>query len=244
MKEPSETIAISNSAFNPISSPAVEYTLYYLHDPMCSWCWGFRPTWNALRELLTKVYPQITIQYVLGGLAPDSDEPMPLAMQEMLATTWRRIPQVVPSAIFNHDFWRICHPRRSTYLSCRGVIAATQQSAASEEPMILAIQQAYYLHAQNPSDTETLINCAGSIGLNVDRFERDLNSPDTEQLLQNNIEHYRQLALQSGVSGFPGLVLGLAVLDNQEAKHRYYGIDIDYCHPNSILAAIAERLSL
>ncbi|MFT6977114.1 MAG: putative protein-disulfide isomerase, partial [Shewanella psychromarinicola] len=23
-------------------------TLYYVHDPMCSWCWGYRPTWDTL----------------------------------------------------------------------------------------------------------------------------------------------------------------------------------------------------
>ena len=231
---------MSQSTFNH----AVDYTLYYIHDPMCSWCWGFRPTWDALRDTIAKAYPQIAIQYVLGGLAPDSDEPMPLEMQEMLQSTWRRIQQTIPGIEFNHDFWRVCQPRRSTYPACRGVIAASQQDAASEDPMVLAIQQAYYLYARNPSDVDTLIACADSIGLNVSRFEKDLKSEDVNHILQKNIHQYRQLAAQSGVSGFPSIVLGRSTSDNGSAKYHYRGVDIDYNNPNASLAAITQFLSL
>jgi putative protein-disulfide isomerase len=26
--------------------------LYYIHDPMCSWCYGFNPTWNRIQDML------------------------------------------------------------------------------------------------------------------------------------------------------------------------------------------------
>ncbi len=38
--------------------------------------------------------------------------------------------------------------------------------------MIHAIQNAYYLRAMNPSDTATLIELAGEIGLNKQQFNR------------------------------------------------------------------------
>ncbi|MBL4606347.1 MAG: DsbA family protein [Pseudomonadales bacterium] len=63
-------------------------TLYYFHDPMCSWCWGFRPTWLKLQEHLPQ---NIKVEYVLGGLAADNDQPMPQDMREMLQGTWRQI---------------------------------------------------------------------------------------------------------------------------------------------------------
>jgi putative protein-disulfide isomerase len=240
VKQQNEKVVMSQSTFNH----AVDYTLYYIHDPMCSWCWGFRPTWDALRDTIVKAYPQIAIQYVLGGLAPDSDEPMPLEMQEMLQSTWRRIQQTIPDIEFNHDFWRVCQPRRSTYPACRGVIAASQQDAASEDLMVLAIQQAYYLYAQNPSDADTLIACADSIGLDVSRFEKDLRSEDVNYILQNNIHQYRQLAAQSGVSGFPSVVLGQSTSDSGNAKYLYRGVDIDYNNPNASFATIEQFLSL
>ena len=47
--------------------------LIYVHDPMCSWCWGFAETWQTLTEQLPADMPVVRL---LGGLAPDSDEPM------------------------------------------------------------------------------------------------------------------------------------------------------------------------
>ena len=42
-------------------------TLYYVHDPMCSWCWGFAPVWQEVRERLTD--SPVQVKYLLGGLA-------------------------------------------------------------------------------------------------------------------------------------------------------------------------------
>jgi putative protein-disulfide isomerase len=25
-------------------------TLYYVYDPMCSWCWGYKPVWLQIKE--------------------------------------------------------------------------------------------------------------------------------------------------------------------------------------------------
>ncbi|HCV92735.1 MAG TPA: DsbA family protein, partial [Gammaproteobacteria bacterium] len=52
-------------------------TLFYIHDPMCSWCWGFSHTWNKVKNSLPS---EINVQYILGGLAPDSSEVMPNEM--------------------------------------------------------------------------------------------------------------------------------------------------------------------
>ena len=78
-------------------------TLFYIHDPMCSWCWGFRPVWQQLEQQLSTT---VNIVYIVGGLAPDSDQPMAMAMQQTLAATWQRIQQQIPGIEFNYDFWR------------------------------------------------------------------------------------------------------------------------------------------
>ena len=59
--------------------------LYYVYDPMCSWCWGYAPTWNALQQKLTEF---VDIHYCLGGLAEDSEQAMTLEMQNFLQQTW------------------------------------------------------------------------------------------------------------------------------------------------------------
>jgi putative protein-disulfide isomerase len=67
-------------------------TLVYIYDPMCSWCWGYAPIWIKLKDSLPL---HIEIMYGLGGLAPDSNEPMPAAMQQFLQQTWQNASQDV-----------------------------------------------------------------------------------------------------------------------------------------------------
>ena len=174
--------------------------LYYVHDPMCSWCWAFRPTWLSIVKNLPA---NIKTKRVLGGLAPDSDEPMPLEMQHNLQQVWQKIPTVVPGTQFNLDFWRNCKPRRSTWPACRAVIAAIKQNPGVEEQIIFAIQKAYYLEARNPSDKNTLIKLAGEIGLEEQAFAEQLDSTETDGELQRQISFAQEI----GAMGFPSLIL-------------------------------------
>ena len=187
--------------------------LYYVHDPMCSWCWGFSPTWSKIR---TQLPDNIEVKYLLGGLAPDSDEPMPEQMQEAIAGYWKRIQQHIPGTEFNFDFWQECEPRRSTYPSCRAVIAARKQKPEIEREMIDAIQKAYYLNAKNPSNDETLIDIAESLGLDKEAFSADLNSTETQQQLEEEMTFARQI----GAQGFPSMML--------EIEGRYEYLPLDY----------------
>lgn len=174
--------------------------LYYIHDPMCSWCWGFRPTLERLRADLPN---HIRVERLLGGLAPDTDEPMPQEMREWLQQIWRKISERIPGTRFNHDFWARCVPRRSTYPACRAVIAARRQNPRLDEAMTYAIQRAYYLEARNPSDRDTLIALAREIGADADAFAKTLDSLETQAELEREIELIREMDAWR----FPSLVL-------------------------------------
>lgn len=196
-------------------------TLYYVHDPMCSWCWAFAPT---LEELLEKLPPEIEVKRLLGGLAPDTDEPMPEAMREQLQLTWQRIEQTVPGTRFNFDFWRRNTPRRATYPACRALLAARQ--LGMEKAMLNSIQEAYYRQARNPSDKETLVELAREIGLKAGAFEAVLESEETAQQLEEEI----RLARSMGADSFPSLVLKIG--DN------HWPVPIDYNNSDNMLANI------
>jgi len=203
--------------------------LYYVHDPMCSWCWGFRPVWNQVQNILKD---EVIIQYVLGGLAPDTQQPMPESMQNSIKETWKSIEKEIPGIEFNYDFWLECRPRRSTYPACRAVIAASYQYERSSRDMNYAIQKAYYLDAKNPSNDNTLSQLAKEIGLDVERFNMDLNSENC----QIDLEQEMLLARKLNVNGYPSLVLSHDNLENT--------IQIDYKSSENIIMQINQNLGL
>lgn len=200
------------------------YTLYHVHDPMCSWCYAFKPTLDELRKNLGE---NLKLVHVVGGLAKHSDEIMPKDMQEKIESIWYEIEDVVGTK-FNHDFWKDCLPRRSTYLACQATILARYEG--KEDEMIEAIQEAYYKKAKNPSDASTLIELAKQIGMDEKKFEEDLKSQKIEDDLQNELNLRRSLYVKS----FPSLIL--------KYKKELYPINIKYNDYKTMLNQINDMV--
>jgi len=194
--------------------------LYYVHDPMCSWCWAFAPTWTKIKEALKG---HLEIRYILGGLAPDSAQIMSDEMKNTISGYWKNIEVRVPGTQFNYDFWTKCEPKRSTYPSCRAVIAARKQKPEAELPMIRAIQEGYYLQAKNPSDADMLIRLSEELGLDSAQFAEDLVSEETNKVLHKDMSFGTSI----GAQGFPSLIL------QTPEEHRY--IPLDYNDPSVVL---------
>lgn len=198
----------------------MQKVLYYIHDSMCSWCYAFKPTFEEIKKELGDDFK---IVYINGGLARDSEEAMPMDMREKIESIWYDITKQVGTE-FNHDFWKNNTPRRSTYLACRATIVAREVD--KEEEMIKAIQKAYYLDAQNPSDLEVLAKVAKSIGIDEEYFKVEVTSDRIEDLLQDDLNLRRSLKVRV----FPTLLL--------KYKKEIYPINIKYNEPKEMLAQI------
>jgi putative protein-disulfide isomerase len=190
---------------------------------MCSWCWGFKPTWDIVTKQLRG---KIKINFLLGGLALDSDEDMPLQTRDYVQSNWRRIEEKIPGTKFNYDFWSKCKPRRSTYPACRAVISARIQNPDCESSMISAIQKCYYLDAQNPSDEDVLVRLALELGLDAEKFHFDLSSEIVNKTLLAEISLAKSLEMRR----MPSLSLQTA----RELK----ALSIDFLDPNYIVEQI------
>jgi putative protein-disulfide isomerase len=211
--------------------------LYYVHDPMCAWCYGFQ---QCLKTLSQDLPENVKLVKLLGGLAPDNNQPMPQQTREYIQQNWQRIEVTIPGVKFNYEFWNKCTPRRSTYPACRAVIAARKQAPITEEKtteektaedkMIEAIQSAYYQQARNPSDIETLSQLATEIGLSGEQFEQDIASEETNELLLSEIRQSRAMNADS----FPSLVL--------EINGGFARLPIDYNNPHTMLEMIKSTV--
>nr|WP_246540075.1 DsbA family protein [sulfur-oxidizing endosymbiont of Gigantopelta aegis] len=208
---------------------------------MCSWCYAFKPVLASLRQQLPDDMEFVAL---LGGLAPDTNDPMPEAMRQQLQDTWRRIEIKVPGIEFNHDFWdkwQQTQPRRATYPACRAVIAAhsfdflemdSPDSHQFENLMIAAIQKAYYQQALNPSDKQILITLAETIGLDRSAFKKVLEAEACQLELDKQIAQSQQMNARS----YPSLVLGITQNDSKNSS--FWPVSIDYRNAESMLETI------
>jgi putative protein-disulfide isomerase len=60
-------------------------TLYYIHDPMCSWCWAFREIYE---DIVVNLPDDVKVKRLLGGLAADTEEDMSEDMQSYIKHQW------------------------------------------------------------------------------------------------------------------------------------------------------------
>ena len=197
--------------------------LIYVMDPMCSWCFGFAP---ELASFLAN-HPEAKVDWVMGGLAPDSTQPMPDEQWQTIASYWHQI-EAKTQVTFNHEFWQLNTPYRSTYPACRAVLCAEQMKPGSAGLMVDAIQKAFYQQALNPALPEALVECASALGLDSSAFSALLTSPEIEQQLQQHLAISQQLRVQ----GFPALFF---VEENQA-----YPLALGFCQAQDLEQQLAR----
>jgi len=196
---------------------------------MCSWCYGFKP---VLERLKNQLKDNIQIKYCLGGLAEDTEITMPESMQASIQSNWKRIEETIPGITFNYKFWEVCTPKRSTYSSCRAVIAAKKQHQDYEHKMIDAIQQAYYVEARNPSEYNVLYQLANETGLNQHLFISDIHSNEVNNTLMNQILFSREM----GAESLPSLFVF--------SNNKIYPIVVDYNHADIMVDHVKSCLQI
>lgn len=200
-------------------------TLYYVHDPMCSWCWAYQPVLKKIQHALSD---SIEIIDLLGGLAPDTNQIMPIDMQKKIKSYWQKIESQLGTE-FNYCYWEINSPRRSTYPACRAILASGHQGGQqSSRSMTLAIQKAYYLRAMNPSNEDVLLQIADEQGLDMETFKQSFKSESLQQQLLKQIAFARSM----GGNSFPSWFLHIA--------DTVHPIVVDYTSADTSLTQIAQ----
>lgn len=173
--------------------------LWYVADPMCSWCWGFSPVIDALRAAYR---PRLKIALVLGGLRPGTAQPMTASECEDILHHWREVhartgqPFAFEGALpagFVYD----------TEPAARAVVAAGGLDPALSFPMFKAIQSAFYADGRDVTRAAVLAALAAQLGLDPRGF---LDAWDADAARDKTRAHFRQ-ARAAGVRGFPALIL-------------------------------------
>ena len=173
--------------------------LWYFADPMCSWCWGFSPAMEILRD---EFRDRMKIALVLGGLRPGETTPMTATAREEILHHWHAVhtrtqqpfqfEDVLPDG-FVYD----------TEPACRAVVAVSGIEPTLIFPLFKSIQQAFYAEGQDVTQAAVLADLASRLGVDTTAFQSAFNS---EAAHAKTLAHFRQ-ARQAGVQGFPTLIM-------------------------------------
>jgi len=178
-----------------------EVEIVYFTDPWCTWCWGSEP---ILRRIMEEYGGQVRISYVMGGLVEDIDsfyDPVNrISTVEQVAPHWleasARHGMPVDVGIFYED------PPSSTYPANIAYHAAKLQDPAIADKFLRRMREAAATERRNLGRMEVLVELAGEMGLDRERFALDMEG-EAKERFEEDLRYSRGL----GVTGFPTFLL-------------------------------------
>ena len=173
--------------------------LWYVADPMCSWCWGFSPVIEAVREAY---HDRLKIALVLGGLRPGTLTPMTAAARDDILHHWHQVHERTGQPFqFNGAL-----PEGFIYdtePASRAVVTVGGLDPSTIFAMFKAIQSAFYAAGRDVTQTAVLAELAAGLGIDAAAF---LAAFDSDAARARTQAHFTQ-ARKAGAHGFPTLIL-------------------------------------
>lgn len=170
--------------------------LIFIIDPMCSWCWGFHPVIEKLRENYSKCY---TFDLVVGGLRTSGQMSWTDESKTYLKQNWNAVQQTT-SQPFNLKLLNLSHFDYNTYLACKAIVTVRELWGVDAAFTYLSnIQSAFYTQGINITSLELL---SSYIIQDKEAFTHFYQSDRAEILMQHDFTKARSM----GVNAFPSTV--------------------------------------
>ncbi len=173
--------------------------VWYFADPLCSWCWGFAPVIDAIRDTYGA---GLEIGLILGGLRPGTTEPVTATFREDILRHWREVERRTGQ----HFAFDRAMPEGFIYDTeppSRALVAMAEINPAAMLSYLKSIQAAFYLQCQDVTKPEVLSTLAQHYDVEPARFLELFRSQDVQRKTQTHFQQSRQ----AGIVGFPTVVL-------------------------------------
>lgn len=173
--------------------------LYYFADPMCSWCYGFSPVLDAIKDAYAD---DIKVALVMGGLRPGSSELISDKLRNEILHHWHAV-HARSGQLFKFEGAMPPGFIYDTEPASRAVVAVGDINPKQVLRYFAAVQTAFYLQQKNVTREEILIELAGQFDIDADSFKMTFNSA---QVKNTTLAHF-QKTQAFGVRGFPTVIL-------------------------------------
>jgi putative protein-disulfide isomerase len=182
----------------------MDLELVYVGDPMCSWCWGFAPVLDRIRD----VY-DVPLRVVVGGLRPGPEaEELDDRLAEILGHHWEQVEAAsgqpfAAAFLERRDGWHY-----DTEVPAIAVVTMRQLDESQTLPFHSRLQRAFYAEGIDITDPAAYPDLIAGFEVDADKFTQLLASDDSRTRAWADFAEARSL----GVAGFPTLL----VRDGQE----------------------------
>lgn len=168
-------------------------------DPMCSWCWGFAPVIENLRDTMSATY---TFSLVLGGLRTKGEMSWDKSAKHFLQGHWEQVTestgQPFSSALFEKEYFDY-----DTYPACKAVLTVRELFGVQHAFTYLhTIQEAFYVNSTDITNIDTLTNLLDE-SFDNKAFKTFFESDRAEVLMQYDFSK----ACAMGANAFPSVVI-------------------------------------
>jgi len=169
--------------------------LIFVIDPMCSWCWGFHPVIEELRE---KHADKFQFSLVVGGLRTKGQMPWTDESKKYLAQNWNAVAQQTKQP-FSFSLLNREHFDYDTYPACKAIVTVRELwgDEASFE-YLTNIQEAFYAKGEDTTLIETLLKYVED----KENFLVFYKSDRAEILMKHDFAKARSM----GANSFPSIV--------------------------------------
>jgi len=169
--------------------------LIFVIDPLCSWCWGFHPVIEELRE---KHSNKFQFSLVVGGLRTKGQMPWTKESKQYLAQNWNAVADATQQpfnfALLNKDVFDY-----DTYPACKAIVTVRELwGEVTAFEYLKKIQEAFYTRGEDATSLEVLVKYVE----NKEKFLEFYKSERAEVLMQHDFAKARSM----GANSFPSVV--------------------------------------
>ncbi|MBA3623718.1 MAG: DsbA family protein [Methylibium sp.] len=178
------------------AAPSEGWSLLYVADPMCSWCYGFAPSLAAARQR----WPALPVQLMMGGLRP-AGEVLDARLRASIQHHWQQVADrsgqpFSPAGLARENWLYTTEP------ACRAVVTAREHWPERALELFQTIQTAFYAQGRDTTDPETLNTLAQDCGVDSELFARQFEAAASIEATGNDFATAQRL----GIRGFPTLL--------------------------------------
>ena len=168
-------------------------------DPMCSWCWGFSPTVEAMAG---EYAGRVPVFPIVGGLRPLTAEPMSGRAKAEFRHHWADVENASGQS-FDYSFFDRDGFIYDTEPACRALVTVRTLKPEAALGFLAAQHQAFYAENRDITDHDVLVDLAETAG--VDRASFVDIFPTRKMIYLTASDFFRSQSM--GVTGFPTVVL-------------------------------------